>query len=333
MASFAKRLVAICGFLPVTTLLCFAAGEICAHTASAQTLEVPGPHITLRTARSSPLDLEVGGELAGVKKGDTRYVSREDLLALPQVKFMVSDDANFHSPVEVRGVTLEELAKHLGESPRSDLVVAICDDLYRANYSRAYITAHHPVLVLEINGQPPAGWPKDAEGHGPGMGPYMITHAQFTPRFDVLSQSDEAQIPWGVVRLEFRDEETVFAAIAPRGANADAPEVQAGYKIAQQNCFRCHNMAGEGGQKAGRPWLVLSAWATADPEYFRAYVHNPQSKNQHAQMPAFPRYDQATLNALRAYFSTFTSLPPGANQPPAATHDAASTANTAPGKP
>src|SRR5271163_1288001 len=266
MASFAKTLVAICSFLPAAVLLCSAVSETRDHTTSARTLEIPVPHITLRTARSSPLDLEVGGELAGIEKGDTRYVSREDLLALPQVNFMVNDDANFRSPAEVRGVKLEELAKHLGESPQSDLVVAICDDLYRANYSRAYITAHHPVLVLEINGKPPAGWPRGAEGDGPSMGPYMITHAQFTPRFDVLSQPDEAQIPWGVVRLEFRDEETVFAAIAPRGANANAPEVEAGYKIAQQNCFRCHNMAGEGGQKAGRPWLVLSTWATADPE-------------------------------------------------------------------
>ena len=265
--------------------------------------------VTLHAARSSQLDLELGGELAGVEKGGTRYIAREDLLALPQVNFTVSGDENFAAPVGVRGVTLEELAKHLGESPQSDLVVAICDDLYRANYSRAYIAAHHPVLVLEINGKPPDGWPQDAETHTSSMGPYMITHEQFMPRFKILSHPDEPQVPWGVVRLEFRNEEKVFGAIAPVGANANSPEVQAGLAIAKQNCFRCHNMDGEGGQKAGRPWLVLSAWATADADYFRGYVHNPRSKNLRAQMPAFPAYDAATLDALRAYFSTFTSLP------------------------
>jgi mono/diheme cytochrome c family protein len=299
----------VCGFLVCGSLAC-------AYLFHAVTrVKADSSAVALRTARGSPLDLEVGGELAGVEKGGSRYISREDLLALPQVSFTVSGDENFVGPVEVRGVTLEELAKHLGESPQSDLVIAICDDLYRANYSRAYIAAHHPVLVLEINGQPPEGWPKYAEDNRSSMGPYMITHEHFTPRFKILSHPDEPQVPWGVVRLEFRNEEKVFAAIAPVGANANSPEVRAGFAIAKQNCFRCHNMDGEGGQKAGRPWLVLSAWATADADYFRGYVHNPLLKNPHAQMPAFPAYDAATLDALRAYFSTFTSLPAASHLP------------------
>jgi len=327
---------------PVAVLLLFATGEMpardvanapvrayCAKTAAS----MDESRITLRPVRSSPLDLEVGGELAGVESGGTRYITREDLLAQPQVTFTVGDDANFAAPVEIRGVTLEELDKHLGKSQQSDLVIAICDDLYRANYSQAYIAAHHPVLVLQINGKPPDGWPKDAEGHGFNMGPYMITHAQFTPRYKILAHADEAQIPWGVVRLEFRNEERIFAAIAPRGANSNSPEVQAGYKIAQQNCFRCHNMGDEGGHKAGHPWLVLSAWATSDPDYFRGYVHNPQAKNPRSQMPAFPEYDAATLNALRAYFSTFTSLSPSAASQTANSHGVSADTHTAPEKP
>lgn len=301
------------GFLLCGSLVCAGAflPRFAANANSATQSETG--RVALHTAKSSPLDLEVGGELAGVEKGGTRYISREDLLALPQVTFTVSGDENFVAPVEVRGVTLEELAKHLGESPQSDLVIAICDDLYRANYSRAYIAAHHPVLVLEVNGNPPEGWPKYAGDNRSSMGPYMITHEHFTPRFKILSHSDEPQVPWAVVRLEFRNEEKVFGAIAPAGPNANSPEVQAGFAIAKQNCFRCHNMDGQGGQKAGRPWLVLSAWATADADFFRGYVRNPQSKNPRAQMPAFPAYDAATLDALRAYFRTFTSLPATSN--------------------
>ena len=313
---FSNTLLLVGNLSAAALLLGFTAGAVRLHASRQPAADDAAQHVILHPSRSSPLDLEVGGELAGVENHETRYISREDLLALPQVKFTVNNDANFAAPVEIRGVTLEELAKHLGESPQSGLVVAICDDLYRANYSRAYIAAHHPVLVLEINGQPPEGWPKDHETHGFSMGPFMITHAHFTPRFKILSHPDEPQIPWGVVRLEFRNEEKAFATIAPRGPSANAPDVQAGYRIAQQNCFRCHNMDGEGGQKAGHPWLVLSAWATADPDYFRGYIHNPRSKDSHSQMPAFPEYDDATLNALRAYFSSFTSLPPGASHHP-----------------
>jgi mono/diheme cytochrome c family protein len=141
------------------------------------------------------------------------------------------------------------------------------------------------------------------------MGPFLISHPKFTPSFKILSHADEPQIPWGVVRLEFRNEKAVFGAIAPRGHHVMDPSVQAGYRIAQQNCFRCHNMGREGGTKAGRPWEVLAAWAAASPDYFTAYVRNPRSKNPQAQMPGMTRYDDKTIAALESYFQTFaTSL-------------------------
>jgi mono/diheme cytochrome c family protein len=291
------------GFLFITDLPLHLAGEDPAQNKSA----APGvPAAALHETRSSRADLEVGGELAGLPSGTTRFITRDDLLAFPQVSYTVSDDANFRGPAQVSGVLLEELTRHLGAVPMSNLVVAICDDQYRAYYPRGYIAAHHPLLVLNINGQPPSGWPNDAEGHRFDMGPYLISHPKFTPRFKVLAHADEAQIPWGVVRLEFRDENAVFGAIAPRGPHAAEPAVQAGYRIAQQNCFRCHNMGREGGRKAGHPWLVLSAWAASSPEYFAAYVRDPKAKNLHTDMPGNPGYDDATIGALRAYFQTFS---------------------------
>jgi len=271
--------------------------------------QTPATRLTLRTTRSSPLDLELGGELAGLPPGSTRYIQRGDLLALSLLTYTVTDDANFTGPTLISGLSLEELTRHLGAAPQSDMVVAICDDRYRANYPRAYVAAHHPLLVLSIDGKPPAGWPRDSEGHGMDMGPFLISHPKFTPSFKILSHADEPQIPWGVVRLEFRNEKAVFGAIAPRGHHVMDPSVQAGYRIAQQNCFRCHNMGREGGTKAGRPWEVLAAWAAASPDYFTAYVRNPRSKNPQAQMPGMTRYDDKTIAALESYFQTFaTSL-------------------------
>lgn len=283
-----------------------------APTENAQATSAAHPEsvAALHDHRLSSSDLEVGGDLTNLPPGTTRYVTYDTLLTLPQVTYTVKDDSNFSGPTEITGVPLEKLGGLLGASPASDLVVAICADLYRTNYPPAYLAAHHPLLVLKVNGQPPERWPKDAEGHGQDMGPYMISHSVFTPSFKTLAHEDEPQIPWGVVRLDFRSEKTVFGAIAPRGRAASDPAVQAGFRIAQQNCFRCHNQDAEGGEKAGRPWLVLSAWASASPDYFSAYVRNPQSKNPHAQMPGNPSYDEASLHALTAYFRTFTSEKP-----------------------
>jgi len=287
---------------------CLAAG-IALHNAPT----VPAS-LRLHPERSSPSDLELSGEQLRGEKGSlgaARYLTRDDLLTLPQVTYTVRDDANFTGPTEVSGVLLEDMARALTASPDSDLIVAVCSDEYRANYPHSYVAAHHPLLVLKINGQPPAGWPKDSETHRYDMGPYLISHARFTPAFKIFSHEDYAQIPWGVVRLEFRNEKTVFDAIAPRGSQTadqfNDQLVQAGYRIAQQNCFRCHNSGPEGGMKSGHPWLVLSAWAAASPQYFADYVRHPQSRNPIAQMPGNPGYDDPTIAALIAYFKSFQS--------------------------
>ena len=272
-------------------------------TASSST---PGLISKAHTQRLYATDLAISGDLAGLPSGSTRYLSREDLLALPQVTYTVTDDSNFARPTEITGVLLEEVSRVLAREAAGDLVIAICADQYHAHYPRAYLAEHHPLLVLKVNGQPPERWPKDAEGHGLSMGPYMISHRQFASRLETLAVQEEPQIPWGVVGLEFRNEQTFLESIAPPG-NASDPAVQAGYRIALQNCFRCHNMGGEGGQKAHRPWLVLSAKASASPDHFTASVHNPRSENPRAEMPANPSYDNAVLQALIAYFRTFQS--------------------------
>lgn len=272
----------------------------------AQSKAATSSPVILRKERSSASDLVLSGELRGVPSGATLYVTHDDLLALPQVRYNVTDDANFTGPTEISGVALDEMTREFAADPNSDMVVAICKDKYRADYLHAYMAKHHPLLVLKINGQPPERWPKDSETHRNALGPFMISHPMFAPGFKILSQAEEAQIPWGVVQIEFRDEKSVFGAIAPRGPRAGDESVQAGYRIAQQNCFRCHNNGIEGGTKAGRPWLVLSAWATSSPEYFAAYVRNPQSRNPHAQMPGNPTYDDGTISALIAYFKAFS---------------------------
>jgi len=264
------------------------------------------PSAELHEKRQLPSDLEVSGALAGLPPESTRYITREELLAMPQANFTVTDDTNFAGPTKIRGVRLEELGRKFGVSSAADMVVAICDDGYRANYPHSYLVAHHPVLVLEVNGQPPARWPKAAEDHTSDMGPYMISHPKFTPSYRILSHVDEAQIPWGVVRIEFREEKIVFSAIAPRGPHAQDREVQEGFRIAQQNCFRCHNAGQEGGQKSGRPWDMLGARAAASPREFAEYIRAPKTKNPRAQMPGNPQYDDATLAALTAYFRTFS---------------------------
>lgn len=268
----------------------------------------------LRAQRTSPRDLEVGGELAGLPRGSTRYVRYEDLLRLPQETYRVSDDADLPPGTTIRGVALTTLARLFGQSKESTLIVAISYDHYRTNYPRDYLAAHHPLLVLSIDGKLSGSWAPSPQG-GP-LGPYLISHPFFKPAFKTLSHEDEPQIPFGVTRLEFRRESTVFGAIQPAGNwPADSP-VRQGYIIARQDCFRCHGTASEGGEKGGRDWLRLAELARSDPSRFGRIIRDPVSVTPSATMPGQPSYDDETVNALTAYFRTFpSSRPQGRKRP------------------
>jgi hypothetical protein len=259
----------------------------------------------LHSTRSSPGDLEVGGELAGVPPGATRFIRYDDLLRLPQESYTVSDDTNFHGKTEISGVPFEALTRLLGSAPHDAMIVAICYDQYRANYPRDYIAAHYPILVLRINGQPHDHWPPSP--YGDLLAPYLVSHPAFKPAFRVLSHRDEPQIPYGVTRIEVRRESVVFGAIRPPGNWPANSPVEQGYTIARQDCFRCHNMGAEGGTKAGQSWERLAGDATRDPKRFQQTIRNPASVSKDAQMPAHADYANATLAALTAYFKTFAA--------------------------
>ena len=252
----------------------------------------------LQAARGAVSDLEVGGALPG---GAPRFLGYDDLLRLPQVSFPSSNDPNYAAPAKLSGVPLERVQQALGAG--TDMVLAICADGYRSNYPADYLAAHHPMLVLTVNGKPPAEWPRTPEGGA--LGPYVIANPEFVPSFRVLSHSDEAQIPFEVVRLDFRKQSEVLGPITPTGRYAADSPVMQGFKIAQQNCYRCHNQGAEGGQMAGIAWPMLGAVARSSPEFFAKYVRTPQAVNPHSRMAGSPQYDDQTIAALRAYFSTF----------------------------
>ena len=255
----------------------------------------------LHAERSTAGDLELGGQIVGAASGQTRYVHYEDLLRLPLETYTAGNDSNFQGKTEISGVALSVLAETFGSS--TDMVVAICNDQYQAHYPADYIAAHHPLLVLRINGQDRERWPTTPGGDA--LGPYLISHARFEPSFKVLAHEDEPQIPYGVVRLDFRKESEVYGPIRPPGKWTTDSPVGMGYAIARQDCFRCHNMGAEGGTMAQRPWLQLAAIADKHPEKFRRIIRDPVSVTPGAKMPGQPGYDDATLDALTAYFKTF----------------------------
>ena len=249
----------------------------------------------IHSVRTSGQDLEIGGDVPGMQRGFIRY---KDLLTLPQSRILAKNDVNFKDGTRLSGVYLDTLMQKVGLSPGKDLVSAMCADHYEAHYTIEYRHTHRPLLVLKIDDKLPHEW-------SPGLAPYLISHESFIPSYRVLSHVDEAQVPYGVVRLEFHAQRKALATIAPHGSfPTNAPQMF-GYKIAQQNCLRCHNQGTLGGLKGHSSWSVLAQLAVKDPRYFAAYIASPLSENPAAKMPAYSKYDEKTRQALTAYFQTF----------------------------
>ncbi|MCU1248191.1 MAG: cytochrome c, class [Edaphobacter sp.] len=280
--------------------------------AATMSLALPGARkpigqktLLLREKRASTEDLELSGNLPGLPANAVRFVSHSDLLKLPQVTVTVTDDPNFKGKTEISGVYLAEILRALDIPEKDTLIAAICDDKYEAHYPVQYRAEHHPILVLRINGKQTAQWPRTSDDGS--YGPYLVSHASFTPRYRVLAYAEEAQIPNGVLELRFLEEEEVFNAIHPRGDFAAGSPEMLGYQIARENCFRCHNADSYGGHKASMPWSTLGRVAQNNPKIFERYIKNPQAVNSLAQMPGFPEYDDATLSTLTTYFQTFST--------------------------
>jgi mono/diheme cytochrome c family protein len=238
-----------------------------------------------------------------------RYISYEHLLTLPQVTVTVTGDDNFrelpHERIVVTGVYLDVLEDSLGVDSSSDLITAHCADGYRSDFTREYIHSHRPILALKIDGEPVKTWV--AQTHTSDPGTYFITHQVFTPSFNVLSYPEMPKIPAMVVRLDFGSSQPVFSAIAPRRETSSDLRVMEGFRIAQQHCYRCHNMGSYGGTKAGKTWQTLGTYAAASPSAFERYIRNPKSIDPKSAMPANPEFNKPTVEALQAYFQTFAS--------------------------
>ncbi|MGA7522015.1 MAG: hypothetical protein WBW84_06005 [Acidobacteriaceae bacterium] len=254
-------------------------------------------HLTLMNQRSSPQDLEIAGDLPGVAGGASRFVSYAALSQLAQVTTTVRNDENFSGPVQLSGVSLDALLEALGVDGKDQLIAAVSTDGYEGHYTTAYRAEHHPFLVLRIAGKEPAQWTPGPDGEK--YTPYVISDPDFRPAFHVLAHKDMAQVPYGVTELKLYPEKATLAALQPRSGGVAAME---GYRIAVQNCLRCHRAGNIGGTKSPFGWPQMGLIAQGNAEAFGKYVVRPQSVNPEATMPANPEYDAATIAALTAYF-------------------------------
>jgi mono/diheme cytochrome c family protein len=265
--------------------------------------------LTPATHRHAASDLEVLVVDSNGKPAPSIFLSRAYLSNLPQTTSRLHADENFPeiptSGVRVSGVDLNTFVRAVAPSDLTTAVIAICRDEYTAPFPPQTIKDQHPILVLTMDGLSPHAWA--ARHHTYDPSPYFVTYQNFVPSFHILAHQDRAQYPAEILSLKLIPAASLFAAITPPDSAqlpSDSPVLD-GFRIAQQNCFRCHNSGGTGGTKSHQTWQHLGEVAKERPEFFAAWTQNPQSLDPKAKMPPNLKYDQATLKALTRYFQTF----------------------------
>jgi mono/diheme cytochrome c family protein len=266
----------------------------------------PARQLARATQRHSPSDLEVLTlDSAGVTRS-TVFLSRGYLASLPQISSVLTPDSNFPelppSGARITGVDLNTLIHSFDPSAA---VVAVCRDGYVAPFPQQALQDHHPILVYAIDGISPHQWAIKHHAYDPG--PYFVTYTNFVPSFHILRHEDFPQHPAEILQIKLLPPTSLFSGITPPNAAQLPPDspILDGFRIAQQNCVRCHQSGATGGTKAHGTWQHLAEVAKIRPEFFADWVHNPQALDPHDGMPPNLKYDQATLKALTRYFQTF----------------------------
>jgi hypothetical protein len=250
--------------------------------------------------RSSPYDLEVSGELAGVPPGGVRYVRYSDLRSLPTaVLRMTGEFVPGEQAVTV--VFLGDLEKELPASPGADCVLATCVDRYASVFTRDFIARYRPFLVLEINGEGPDKWPPKGLDFNPG--PYVITVSEaLVP--EAASVLDIAhKKPWGVSGIEIATFSKSFSGAFQGRWSAISARAAAGRDIWINDCDSCHLGPGGifSGNQSRQAFAIIAAIARGNPALFKQYVRDPKSVISTAKMEPHPQYTDAQLDSVIAF--------------------------------
>ncbi len=256
--------------------------------------------LELLDERSTEGDLEVVGEFSGGRTNG--FIARAQLLALPMVTATNQHDIELQRRLVYTGIPLDDLFGQLPLAPGIDVVTAVCRDKYAAVYPKDYRQRHQPLLVLKLDGKDYADWPSAPSGAR--MAPFYISYGHFeaAPEFTAAGVEEEARIPFAVITLRFSRFADTLGRLQVANANG---AILDGETIALRQCLACHFSGSTGGRLSGKPWLVLAAWARAEPDLFQKYVRNPRQVEPTSRMPGFPNYQPPALSSLQKYFSAY----------------------------
>ena len=261
--------------------------------------------LKLWATRTSDGDLALSGDWGAVPAGETRYVTREALAALPGVKTVTDRVWPTADPVEMTILPLTVLWAALEPDADADGIVLTCGDRWESWMPLSLLEAKGPYLILYYDGRAPVdegGWPAFL-GIEP-MAPYYAFVSP-TEHPDFVDAT-----PFGMISATQIWEHTAaneterYAPFFTGGMAELAGPAAKGGELFLARCNNCHQGADEvGGNVSQRPFVILQAHATLNADYFVKMVTDPKQFYPETIMPRHLDLTAEDFDALIAFMA------------------------------
>lgn len=263
----------------------------------------------------APDELVLSGAFADLAPGEKRTLTRATLRALPGVVTRRERPIPGMDVADLEVLPITALLRAHPLAANADMLVVRANDRWKSYWSRDFIAAREPWLLVAKDGKTPAeGWSVIKEFQEP-LAPYLGSASApadgaawdgYTPAHGMASSSQ-------VVELIAVNEADHFKPYHAGPLEKPAPPVGAGRALFMRNCMNCHQgPGGLGGNLSRRPFMILQTHAAYNADYLRQFVANPKKFMPETIMPAHPQFTPADYAALIAFLKSVPIEPPPA---------------------
>ncbi|MEM1436769.1 MAG: cytochrome c [Pseudomonadota bacterium] len=229
-------------------------------------------------------------------------LTRTELAALPGY-VEISARLVPHEPDVTLGVLpLSALLTAFPLAPHADGLVLETLNRWESFLTVEHLREHDSQLLLYYAGEAPSSgsWPAWGGDVEP-LAPFYVFDADQpipsfpgSPAFGMIAATQ-------ITRIRATSVEHRYGAILKLELSEVA---RAGRRLFLQRCNTCHRgLGGAGGNSSARPFAVLTALATYNPDYFRRLVADPKQVYPETSMPAHPDFADEEFAALIAFLS------------------------------
>lgn len=252
----------------------------------------------------SDIPIKLSGQFEITREQHPIRITRQELAAIPGFKTIKETLIPRAEPAELGVLPLRSFIAHFPLADDADGLLLETLNGWESFLPVDYIEEKDSLLLLYFNGQGPesGAWPYFGGDIEPLAPYYVFDPGEPIPRFPdspKYGMIAATQIS-GIRAVNTADR---YAPFFESPMDQLSELAVHGRTLFMQRCNGCHKGPGNvGGNVANRPFAVLHAHAKLNADYFKRVVVDPKQFYPNTAMPKHSDFNDASLEALVAFF-------------------------------